>query len=458
MKSKKAKSHNLAEALEEHGAEGVEILTSEPSRLFQWTLYIMIALLLVALAWSFVGRADVIVKANGKLGPELKEQNVYAPIEGDVVDVYMTEGTPVQKGDPLVRINAIGAVELANKALAAELKLLDAQRRYQLFPVQKKAMEQRLDMLRKQIEAEEKAHEQRVTQTMAKLAEEEKVKLEKARAKLEKAKGEMEHAKRVAAKYQRLYRSPDGGGVAKKDVVDKQKDYQGKLVDYRLAKAELAEFEIQMNKKYLEKQEDIQKKAENLMSLYVQYEEQAYKIKQQELRTEMELRQAQLEADASARVKFEDIDEENFLLVSAPVNGIVTTAHVTHAGDRVETKRPVAGIAPRNAPMILHIDIEEKDRGFLREGMPVKMKFNAFPYQRYGFIKGKLLYISPSANINRDTKKLVYNGRVSLDERHFTVGDAQMPLRYGMSAVAEIVVRKRRLIDVALDPFRKVVG
>lgn len=458
MKSENAKSRNLAKALQEHGMEGVEILTSEPFRLFQWTLYLMIALLLATLVWSFVGRADVIVKANGKLGPELKEQNVYAPIEGDVVDVYMTEGIPVQKGDPLVRINAIAAVELANKAVAAELKLLDAQRRYQLFPAQKRAMGQRLDMLKKQIEAEEKAHEQRLTQTMAKLAEEEKIKLDKARAKLQKARGELEHAKKVADKYKRLYDLPGGGGVAKKDLVEKEKEYQGKLVDYRLAKAELAEFEIQLNKKYLEKQEDIQKKAENLMSLYVQYEEQAYKIKQEELRTEMELRQARLEADASARVKFEDIDEENFLLVSAPVTGIITTAHVTHAGDRVESKRPIAGIAPKNSPMVLHIDILEKDRGFLREGMPVKIKFNAFPYQRYGFIEGKLLYISPSANVNPDTKKLVYNGRVSLDKQYFTVGNAQMPLRYGMGASAEIVVRKRRLIDVALDPFRKVVG
>jgi len=32
------------------------------------------------------------------------------------------------------------------------------------------------------------------------------------------------------------------------------------------------------------------------------------------------------------------------------------------------------------------------------------------------------------------------------------------PLRYGMTAVAEIVVRERRLIDLALDPFRNVGG
>jgi HlyD family secretion protein len=52
----------------------------------------------------------------------------------------------------------------------------------------------------------------------------------------------------------------------------------------------------------------------------------------------------------------------------------------------------------------------------------------------------------------------VYEGRITLDRDHYTVGDTSYPLRYGMTAAAEIVVRKRRLIDMALDPFRQVGG
>ena len=65
--------------------------------------------------------------------------------------------------------------------------------------------------------------------------------------------------------------------------------------------------------------------------------------------------------------------------------------------------------------MVLHVEILEQDRGFLREGMPVKMKFSAFPYERYGFLNGIMEYIAPSATFNSDTKKLVYKGRVSLE-------------------------------------------
>jgi HlyD family secretion protein len=38
------------------------------------------------------------------------------------------------------------------------------------------------------------------------------------------------------------------------------------------------------------------------------------------------------------------------------------------------------------------------------------------------------------------------------------VAETRYPLRYGMTATAEVVVRDRRLIDLALDPFRQIGG
>jgi len=48
--------------------------------------------------------------------------------------------------------------------------------------------------------------------------------------------------------------------------------------------------------------------------------------------------------------------------------------------------------------------------------------------------------------------------RVALERDHYTVADTKVPLRYGMTASAEVVVRERRLIDLALDPFREIGG
>lgn len=109
--------------------------------------------------------------------------------------------------------------------------------------------------------------------------------------------------------------------------------------------------------------------------------------------------------------------------------------------------------------MIVELEIPEQNRAFLKEGMAIKLKLNAFPFQRYGSIDGRLEYIAPTASLSaRDRKRIVYKARASLAQEHIDVGEARYPLRYGMLGTGEIVVRKRRLIDLAFDPFRKVAG
>ncbi len=125
---------------------------------------------------------------------------------------------------------------------------------------------------------------------------------------------------------------------------------------------------------------------------------------------------------------------------------MVTYVASTQTGDKIQANTPLVSIAPKGARSVLKIDIHEKDRGFLREGQEVKMKFSAFPYQRYGFISGTLDYISPSTQRSQ-SKASVYKGHVSLDKDYLPGRRRDYPLRYGMAAVAEIVVRKRRLIE-----------
>jgi HlyD family secretion protein len=163
-------------------------------------------------------------------------------------------------------------------------------------------------------------------------------------------------------------------------------------------------------------------------------------------------------AEAAARIRFENIDKDNFLLIVAPVDGVITDLTSTQPGDKVQANAPLGGIAPDNARPVLKTEIAEHDRAFLREGLPVQLKFNAFPYHRYGHIRGTLSYISPATKLSAQTKQPVYEGRVTLERDHYLVADTKYPLRYGMTAAAEVVVRDRRLIDLALDPFRQIGG
>jgi HlyD family secretion protein len=449
---------SLREALIDHSYEGLAVLSDEPSRLMRAMVLVMFTLLLVAVAWSFFGKANVIVTAQGKFIPEGEVRRVYSPLDGEIVDVAMQEGMPVSKGDVLVRVNAMGAVEATMRATDAKMKLKDAEAKYRLFPSEKEGIEKRLELIKSQIEAEKKMHEKEVVEGMSKLSEEYKLKLEKARTKLDKARQEMERARLVLEQHERLFQSPGGGGIAKDKINEKRGEFQAKSTEFKLAEAALGEFEIELNKDFAKKQEDIQKKYENVVAFQAQYQENLLRLEQAEQRAETDLKMARTQAESISRFAVEDLDENAFLRIRAPESGVLTEVATTQRGDKVDSKKPIAGIAPQGSRKVLELLIDERDRGFLREGMPVKIKVNAFPYERYGVLTGSLEFISPNAVMDPDSKKYFYKGRASVEQERVAVGDSQFDLRYGMTVTAEIIVRARRIIDVAIDPLRKVAG
>jgi HlyD family secretion protein len=446
----------LASALEEHSAEGIDILYSEPSRIMRLTIVLMLALVVAGLVWAFVGRADVIVSAPGVLSPDEDVRRVYAPIGGELVDIFVAEGAPVSEGDVVARINARDAIQIAAKALDAELNLAEVEQEYQQFPERRRLMQRQAESLQKQIETAERLRDKRVTEGLDKLGQAQRAKLEEARGNLKKAGLARDAAKREWDKFKRLFARPGGGGVSKNQVDEKRDSYLAAQTDYKLAEARLGELEFQLSEEYAKARAELEGSDQKLADLRIQHEKALNDIKQDEYKMELKYRSARLAADMAKRVRFDNIDEENFLRILSPVSGVVTQVEFTQPGDKIAPNTPLLGIAPANARTVLKVDISERDRGFLREGQPVKMKFSAFPYQRYGYISGTLEYISPSTQAVKGPEGAVYKGNVSLDRDYFTVGDMNYPLRFGMVATAEIVVQQRRLIDYAFDPLREI--
>jgi HlyD family secretion protein len=456
MKADDEKLRRLSSALEDHSAEGIEILYSEPSKIMRMTISLILLFVFAALVWSFFGRADVIVTATGVLSPDEEVRRVYTPIGGELVEIFVTEGVPVSKGDVLARLNARDAIQAAAKALEAELTLTEVKQEYEQFPARRKLMERRTDAMLQQIKTAERLQEKRVTEGLEKLAQAQRSRLEETRGNLEKAGIARDAAKREWEKFKRLFARPGGGGVSKNKVEEKRDLYRASETDYRLAEAKLGELEFQLSQEYEESKADLEGSDQKLAELRIEYEKALNEIDQETHKAELKYRSAQLAADMASRIKFENIDEENFLGILAPVSGVVTRVTFTQPGDKIPANTPLVSIAPEGARTVLKLDINERDRGFLREGLPVKMKFSAFPYQRYGFISGTLEYISPSTQGASSTDAAVYKGNVSLEKDFYSVGDIKYPLRFGMAASAEIAVQKRRIIEFILDPLRQI--
>jgi HlyD family secretion protein len=453
-----ARLRPLTVALADHSAEGVALLAAEPSRLTLGVVTATAALVAVAAAWTFFGHVDVIVTAQGALAPDSEVRRFHAPVDGELANLYVAEGQPVSKGDVLARLNARGAVEAAANALHAQLKLEDAEREWRQFPEKKALMERKVASLRQAQELAEHQHEKRVSEGAAKLTEAQRAQLQEARTRLEDGRRARDAAKDEADKYERLYALPGGGGVSQQQVENKRNAYLAADNAYAVARSRLGELAARQGQEALQAKAQLETSGQDLTRLQIQHDAAVKDIAITEEKLRLQLQSARLAAEAAARIKFENIDKDNFLLITAPVDGVVTDVTSTQPGDKVQANTPLGGIAPKDARPVVKVEIAERDRGFLREGLPVKLKFSAFPYQRYGLIEGTLNYISPATKLSPQSKQPVYEGRVTLERDHYLVADTKYPLRYGMTAASEIVVRERRVIDLALDPLRQIGG
>jgi len=382
----------------------------------------------------------------------------YAPVDGELVNLYVAEGQPVAKGDVLARLNARAAVEAASNAVQAQLKLENAEREWRQFPEKKALLEQKAATLRQAMELEEEQHQKRVALGTSRLVEEQKAQMAEARTSVEDTRRARDAAQVEVDKFERVLKGPGGSGVSQLQVESKRNALLAAENAYHMAQSKVTELTARQSQELIQAQAQLESSGEQLKKLRLDYESAANDLATAEEKLRLQLDTARVEADSAARVRFENIDKDNFLQIVAPVSGVVTDLTSTQPGDKIQANAPLGGIAPSNSRSVVKVEIAENDRAFLHEGLPVKLKFNAFPYQRYGVINGTLEYVSPATRPGSQNRQPVYEARISLERDYYQVADTKYPLRYGMTAAVEIVVRERRLIDLALDPFRQVGG
>jgi HlyD family secretion protein len=294
--------------------------------------------------------------------------------------------------------------------------------------------------------------------------------LERLRIELAQAKNKRDQAKDTADTFKKLYASIGHGGISRVKLMEKQGEYLKAESEYQSKRSQLENLEVKFSGQRTEAGGKIEASYFQLLELRLKHETKMQEIENAEIQVTSRYRNALAAWEAAARVNLEDLDADNFLKINAPASGDVTYVAYRQSGEKVRATAPIITIAPGDTGKILRIGIQDKDRGLLRVGQPVKLKFVAFPYQRYGFISGKLEYISPSARApqqgqsgqgqgrGQQQQRPFYLGRVSLEKDYFSVNGENIKIRYGMMAVAEVVVQKRRMIDLALDPFRRLKG
>jgi membrane fusion protein len=126
----------------------------------------------------------------------------------------------------------------------------------------------------------------------------------------------------------------------------------------------------------------------------------------------------------------------------------------------------LATLSPAGAAMEVHLFAPSRSIGFVRPGQEVQLRYQAYPYQKFGIHRGTVVAVSKSAvspseiaqSVGEPSREPVYRIRVALERQQVLAYGEPQPLHAGMAVEADVIVDRRRLIEWVFEPLYSLAG
>ncbi|GAL12507.1 probable secretion protein [Vibrio astriarenae] len=157
----------------------------------------------------------------------------------------------------------------------------------------------------------------------------------------------------------------------------------------------------------------------------------------------------------------------------SPVNGVVASIFVK-AGHSVNKGQPLLVVIPEGEePVVVELYAPSRSIGFIEEDQDVRLRFDAFPYEKFGAQQGVIVSVSKSAvsaemlpNSSLIQNQLsrthggvgLYQVKVKLDKPTITVYGEEQMFVPGMTLTADIELDTRRVYEWLLEPLYTIKG
>ena len=154
------------------------------------------------------------------------------------------------------------------------------------------------------------------------------------------------------------------------------------------------------------------------------------------------------------------------VLVNSPVGGVIAS-RLVQPGQSVQAGQALMSVLPRGSLLQAQLLIPSRAIGFISPGDKVLLRYQAFPYQKFGHHQGRVVSISRSALNSAELGALVGNAQASepmyrvlvrIDAQSVLAFGRQEPLRPGMLVEADILGERRKLYEWALEPLYALTG
>ena len=152
------------------------------------------------------------------------------------------------------------------------------------------------------------------------------------------------------------------------------------------------------------------------------------------------------------------------LVVRAPCSGTVVQLRVRGPGAVVQEGDVLGEVACAGVSLQAEVTLPNAGVARVRAGQPVKLLYDAFPYQRFGVRIGRVRWVSPAGTSpggstgagNGGTEDVAFRALVDLREADGGPRGLPRPLLAGMGGMARVVVERRPLVAYAFEPIRQM--
>jgi multidrug resistance efflux pump len=374
-----------------------EMLPQDPPPwIIRRTAWLLLGAFLVGLLIAIVMRLPETVQCPFILVPATGADPIQAAHQGIITRVSVNEGQAVNKGDELFVLRS------------DEIRTLDTELR---------TLTEDLHTKEESLERTEAAYK---SQLNIKLAE-----IEQAKSEVKFRENHTKTSRDLVARIEKLAKE---GGISEVDLIKTRLDLAGSEKDFSVAQRTLQQTNLERERMDTEN-----------IRLRGEHESEIEKLK---------MRIAALKADLENA-------QQNLLTVRSPYNGVVISLDQRTVGSVVQQGQVLCQLAQQDARLRARLVLKEAGFPRLAVAQKVRYFFEAFPYQRYGAVNGKLDWISPSAISSSEGPRFV--ALASLEKTTMPAGSGKaLPLRVGMKGEAHIIVGGRTMIEYAFEPVRQL--
>ena len=459
-----------------------ELLDALPKAWSRSLLYLLVSFTAVTLPWAMFSKVDETGSARGRVEPQGATQKLDTQMGGSVSAVKVKEGDTVRSGQVLLELNSdvlknnleeVKAKLSGDHNQLAQLKILKNQLQLTIATQEQQNQSRESEKIAQISQAQQNLSSKQTLYNVQKLerqalVEQAKHNVQSTHSTHKIAKNRLQRNQAEVKRYQKLLQVGAVPPIKIVELEDKAEEsqllHQNSQSDVKQAKLRLkeeenryraiinqADSEVKQAKLRLIEQQNSHRSLINTGKLsLLRTQEQLKDIERQIIYLQSQIAQAQSQI-TSLKIRLQQH------VVRSPIDGTIFELPVSKPGEVLQPGQRIAQIAPKNADFVLKAHIPSQESGFIKVGMPVKIKFDAYPFQEYGVLAGRVKWISPDSKAKPTSAGNIesYELEIGLNKQFIEDGNKKINLTPGQSATAEIVIRQRQVIDFILDPFKK---